>query len=516
VTISLPNFTRGPQQPVNLPADVSTGIPISFSDGGNISSATFTLSYNPALLTITGGAPAPGLPGATVNVNTTTPGTAIVQFNSPTPLPPGTTRFLDLQANVPAGAPYRSKHVLNINTISLNGGAIPAIDDDAIHLVAYFGDANGSNTYTSADAALTSRVAIGLDQGLASYRLIDPVIVIDLNESGGITSADSSRSLQLAVGTIVSSVPFPLPGGAVTPGGPDPKLSIPNTLVAEAGSVVTIPVQIDSIVDLTGTGLLTADLVLFYDPAVVTINTVNLGSLLTNAGGWIVSSRIDRLAGRVSVSLVGKTPLEGVFGGDLVELLATVAADTPAGTMAINLAESAKNPAQYTSLNDGNLTLIPAPTDAADDPGDGLLTIIAPAQEIVSPVRMVNDQLIIGGTTASERILVARIQDELIRVRINNRIVGEYPLGAGVVVDALGGDDHVILSGLPPTLVVTPAEDRSNVVVFGDDPTAVVSSLSSNLGLRDEALLQLLAAWSAQQETADSSSAVRSARFRRL
>jgi subtilisin-like proprotein convertase family protein len=515
VTLSIGNFARGPQQQVNMPANSPTGLPVAFSDGGGITSANFELRYNPALLTVQGAGVMPGLPAnAGVTMTMTTPGVAVFQFTSPTPLPPGTTNFVQLLATVPNIAGYRSKHVLDLTNISLNGGAIPAIDDDAIHLVAYFGDANGSNSYNSADASLTSRVAIGLDQGLAAYRQVDPVIIIDLNESGNITSADSSRSLQLAVGTVVSNVPFPLPSGAISLGGPDPKISVPSTLLAEAGSDVTIPVQIDSIVDLTDTGLSSADLVLFYDPAVITINTVDLGSLLANAGGWVVSSRIEPLAGRVSVSLIGKKPLGGVFVGDLVELQATVAANAPAGGTAINLAESAKNPAQYTSLNDGNLTLVPAPKDAANDPIDGLVTILPnPATPpFARPgVQVVNDRLQITGTTADDHIFVGLTARDQIRIRVDQQILGNFPVPSGLVIEGQGGSDILTMTvGLPFDVAL--AETRATVppilllaTSLANRPTSEIHASSQraiseelrgeDITPHDQALLRIIDGW---------------------
>ena len=82
--VSLPDFVRGPGQDVNVPADATTGIPISISDGENVRAADIRINYDPALLEITG-ATASG--GGTVVVNTTTPGLAILVYFSTAALP---------------------------------------------------------------------------------------------------------------------------------------------------------------------------------------------------------------------------------------------------------------------------------------------------------------------------------------------------------------------------------------------------------------------------------------------
>ena len=149
------------------------------------------------------------------------------------------------------------------------------------------------------------------------------------------------------------------------------------SLQATCAAAVQVPVNIDSIVDLTGNGLESGELVIDYDATVFDIDRVTLGSLLTSISGWSIASRIDPLAGRVFVSFFGSQPLEGFFQGELVQLHAKVKPDATPGPTAINLAGSARDVAIRTQLNEGWLTLIPAPTDAADDPIDGIVLITA-------------------------------------------------------------------------------------------------------------------------------------------
>jgi hypothetical protein len=379
VTVRLPHVVRGPQQPVNLPPSGISGIPISFSEGGGIASASIQIWYDPALLNISAATVAPGLPaGASVVLNLSTPGVAEFLFTSPTPLPAGTTRFVDLQASVPASATYRTKHVLDVGSVVLNGGSIPALAADSIHVVAYAGDTSGNGGYSSQDASKIARLAVGLDGGLALYKLLDPFLVADVTANGALSSSDASQMLQAVVGIVTVDIP-PLPSPAVSliQGGPDPKLSIPTDLVATPGGSVNIPVYVDSIVDLTGHGLESADLVVYFDAAVLDVSSVQLGSLVdSSTRPWMMAFNIDPQAGRAIISLAG-APLEGYFQGELVRLVATVKAAAAPGESALNLAAGSHDPARLTQLNEGYLTLIPAPTDGANDADvDGRLTIV--------------------------------------------------------------------------------------------------------------------------------------------
>lgn len=378
VTVSLPNFARGPQQPVDVPA-TSSGLPVSFSDGGGINTASFRLRFDPALLTITAATVAAGLPvGATVSLDTSVPGIASIHFQSPTPLPAGTTRFVELHASIPADAPYRAKQVLDLDYIILNGGEIPALDDDAVHVVAYFGDVTANGTYSAFDASIIAQLAIGAITGLTEFPLLDPTIIADITGAAGLSATDMALLMQQGVGITVPEIPpLPFPAVSLVSGGPDPKLSIPREQIASRSAPVTIPVMIDSIVDLTGNGLRSADLVIYFDPEVLDVQRVSLGDLVSkHAGNWFISSRIDPTTGRIDVAVGGLTPLEGVFTGELVQLHAVVKESALAGATAINLAASSSESFRATLLNEGYLTLIPAPTNSPNDSIDGLLTIV--------------------------------------------------------------------------------------------------------------------------------------------
>lgn len=505
VTVGIPNFSRGPQQSVNVPASGTSGIPITISDGSGITAATLEVRYNPALLTITAASVSAGLPvGATVNLDTSTAGVAIITFSSPSPLAAGATRLVDLQATVPGTAAYQSKQVVDVANVVLNGGAIPAIDDDGVQVVAYFGDVTANGTYSAQDAAIVARLAVGLDGGLAPFKLLDPSIIADINGNGSFSATDTSRMLQAAVGIATPEIPpLPQPAVSLLSGGPDPKLSIPRNLAATAGQALSIPVDIDSIVDLTGNGLSSADLVLYYDPLVLDVQRVALGSLLKSLDGWVIASRIDPLAGRIDISLASSIPLAGKFLGELVKLQATVRADARGGVSAINLAATSRS--RSTQLNEGFLTLIPAPTDTANDPIDGLVTITPATLPATATARLVDNRLLIIGTQMDDLLLIKPTADgSQVVVRAGNRLLGTFARPASIAIDGMSGHDYVYVDPAAPAAVIATTDEPTtaeDVIFTGDNArlvaspaVAVTATMNStpSLSLHDLALLHLL------------------------
>jgi hypothetical protein len=87
VVISAPDFARGAGQAVDLSAG---GLPLYLSDGGNVTSLSLTVLYDPALLQLTGAVPGADVPaGATVNLDTSTSGRAVLHFSNPAALASG-------------------------------------------------------------------------------------------------------------------------------------------------------------------------------------------------------------------------------------------------------------------------------------------------------------------------------------------------------------------------------------------------------------------------------------------
>lgn len=216
--VSIPDFMRGPGQDVNLPADETTGIPITLSDGAGVLAVDIRIAYDPTMLEITG-ASAPA--GGTVVLNTTAvPGVAILVFFSSVSLPAGPLTLINLEANVPAdnaSGIYGEQQVLELMDVVVGDGndnEFPAVADDGVHLASYFGDASGNGRINASDAAQVARFAALIDTGFAASLNTDPNLIGDITGNGRINAADASRVAQFAALIPVPEIP-PVPGGIV-------------------------------------------------------------------------------------------------------------------------------------------------------------------------------------------------------------------------------------------------------------------------------------------------------------
>jgi hypothetical protein len=206
----VPATADGPGQPLNAPGNnqVGGGYPVYLDSSGGVTSVLVTVNYNPALLTISGATGA----GFTL-LGTSTAGQANLQYSGPA-LAAGTqTPIGFLTASVPAGTtatptPYRAKDLLHLSGISVNGAAI-ASGGDALHLVAYVGDADGNGSYSSNDAVLITRAALQTDSGFTAYSLVDPVIVADTDGSGFIPADAALQVNEAGVGFPTNNLPTP-------------------------------------------------------------------------------------------------------------------------------------------------------------------------------------------------------------------------------------------------------------------------------------------------------------------
>jgi hypothetical protein len=371
VIVSIPDFMRGPGQPVDVPAN-STGLPLRLSASAGVTSVSLTLHYDPALLNITAASVAPGLPaGAAVTLDTSTPGLAALVFTSPA-LASGVTEFVRLTANVPASAAssYALKNLLDLTDVLVNDGAVAAGDDDGLHVVGYFGDTSGNGTYSALDAQRALRVALGLDTGFTAYQLADPVIIADITGNGTINSTDATRILQEALGIHQAQIPLlPSPPLTITAAGPDPLLRIPRHFRGRPGSLVTVPVRLDF-----SEGLSSADLALSYDTDRLELVSVRRGRLTRDFD--LFATNIDADAGTIAVGL-GRSagPIGDRGAGSILRLTFRIKADAPAGRAVVNLRESLGT--MRTQVNEGAFDLNPDPSDTAGDVLDGVIRVLA-------------------------------------------------------------------------------------------------------------------------------------------
>ncbi len=373
--LSLPDFARGAGQDVNIPHP-TTGIPLRLNDGDGLTSLTATLDYDPALLTING--ITTDLPGASATVDTSTPGLARITVTTPTALAAGPIELARLLATVPTSAPYGAKQVLDLGDVVVNGGTIAAVADDAVQVAAFAGDVDGSTTINSVDSLFILQYVTNVRDGFTAYPTADPAILGDVDGGGSINSVDSLFILQYVtnVDPGLSRVP-PRPSGlAPLSGGPDPKLSLPRDLSAAPGDTLSVPLTLEQ-TDPTTIALTSFDLVIAFDPSVFTVSGARLGGL--SAGFTLLPVVIDATAGVVRIHGLRSTPLSLAPGtvGTLAELELVVRPDAMPGMTSLNLLAATPTPRGpvFTGLNGGGLTLVPAPTNAADDPVDGVVTI---------------------------------------------------------------------------------------------------------------------------------------------
>ncbi len=235
VTVSIPDVVRGPGQAVNLPADSTSGIPLTISEGTNVRAIDVRIAFDPTLISIEAATPGPDAPaGASVVLNNSTPGLAIVVYFASAPLPAGSGVFVNLQASVPeanASENYRRHQVLDLHDVVVSDGndnESPTIADDGLHVATFFGDVSANGRINAADAAQVARIAALLDSGFANTPSTDPGLLGDISGNSRLNAADASLVAQFAALITVPQIP-PLPGGVVISGVP----GLPATVQAD-------------------------------------------------------------------------------------------------------------------------------------------------------------------------------------------------------------------------------------------------------------------------------------------
>lgn len=182
--LSVDDFSR------QLGTNSNSNVQVSLDDGSGVTQVEFTLTYNPDILDITDAIANPdGWQVTSKNLNT--PGQATISLTGTTPLPSGGVDLVSLQTAIPTAATYGTYNLLEFEAIALNQGAISVIGNDGIHLNLLEGDADGDGISTNSDAALISRVAVGIDDSFAGFDLLDPLVIADVNGDGVVSAFDS-------------------------------------------------------------------------------------------------------------------------------------------------------------------------------------------------------------------------------------------------------------------------------------------------------------------------------------
>jgi VCBS repeat-containing protein len=213
IRLGLPDFMRGPGQPIDVPIVAGGGLPVTLTSAGDVRSLQFEIRYDPALLQITDASGGSGLPaGATLDVDLSQPGLARISIASPGLLPAGALELVKLAAMVPFDATYQARHRVDIAAVTINDTLVECADDDALHIVGYIGDVNANMTYEIEDVQMIQRTAIRMNTGFPAWDDISPLIIADIDGNGRITSTDASRVYQELAGydsALIPDIPSP-------------------------------------------------------------------------------------------------------------------------------------------------------------------------------------------------------------------------------------------------------------------------------------------------------------------
>ncbi len=355
--LSIPDFARGPDSntPIAVPA-LGAGIPITLSNAANVTDVTFSLTYNPSLLNLTGTRFGAGSDAsdtaATLTLVANSGGVATFHYVDANPRSATPTSPLvlgDLSAVVPSttGAAalglYQVKELLQLGNITINqGGVTGAVSSNGIHVNAYLGDVNGDKVINGLDKLTADNVAQGRATGFSAFTLFDPSIVGDVAgdfsvDAGDVSTIDSYvaqlRPLQIpqTPTQLATSDPnYVNPSTISSPNAADPTLS----LVSGEGSLVSggnnspltthlsLFVMIDHPDPEGSTGLTSATLALTYDPTMLSVSPVDitLGSIPGQGTGWQLLSVVDQTNGQIGIQIYSQSPITVNQAGSLVNI----------------------------------------------------------------------------------------------------------------------------------------------------------------------------------------------------
>jgi hypothetical protein len=345
-------------------------------DGSGITQASFDVVYDPSKLTISGAALGEAAPADwSISVETSVPGRAHVEMSGSTPLGEGRVALARLTAAVPVTAAYRGAAAIVPANVTLNGGSIAAAGAEGTQVVAYVGDASGDGTYSALDAALISRVVVGLDSGYDGLTAYDPLIVGDVTGDGTLSSLDASVVAGEAAGLPEPTIPEGGMGMVPQPPTPPGAQVIAvhvgaSGLVARPGGTVDVPVTIDA-----ATGLMSVDLTLTFDLSLVSVRDadVSLGGLTQ---GWTVVSNTAS-PGAARLVLFNTVPMDA-SAGSLVDLVLHVAADAPVeGSAALNLDARLNEGRAVADVTQGTVALDGVAPQVSEETFDALGTSAA-------------------------------------------------------------------------------------------------------------------------------------------
>jgi YDG domain len=346
--LGIPDFARGPDSnsPIKVPNNGANGIPLTLYNAANVTDVTFALTYNPALLNITGvlsgNASDATDAAATLALVSNTGGVATFHYTDTNPQSATSSTPLvlgDLVAVVPSGAGaaalslYQTKEFLQLGSIVINQGTITgAVAANGVHVNSYFGDVTGDKVIDGLDKLSADNVAQGRATGFSAYVQLDPVIIGDVAGDLSVDAGDVSTFDLFGAQFHPAQIPMPPtqllttdpnyvnPGSIHSPNAADPTLSLTRGLTALGSQVVSV--NIDHPDPEGSTGLTSVTLALTYDSKILSVSAadITLGSLTGQGSGWQLSAVVDQATGQIGIQLYSPTPITVNEAGSLVNI----------------------------------------------------------------------------------------------------------------------------------------------------------------------------------------------------
>jgi hypothetical protein len=371
-TLTIPDVVRGPGQDLRVnPTD--NGIPVKIDNGQDIYSFEMSINYDPNLINLSELVVASGLSSnLDITYNVTVPGRIDIVGISPAGLPTGAQTLFFIRGNVPNGALYRTKcsvNVTNLKLFKLDGSNLSVTVDSGLMLNSYAGDVTGDGRYNSLDALRIQRYLVNLDRWFTQYPLVDPVVIADVNGDARVNSLDSLYLQRYLVNVPVSFITAPPVSSVTQTTGLDPIIRLPETLNLKRGQTIRVPIEIYNS-DRREIEISSFETAIAIDPSVfkfISVRTVGQSKVRTNATKGVIA-----FAGVMPGTKL--QPGESTF---FAWLTLNVRHNTNHVDSAINLLDeiSIGRDRYQTSLNSGDLILIPAPTASANDDVDSRVII---------------------------------------------------------------------------------------------------------------------------------------------
>ncbi len=195
-----------------------------------------------------------------------------------------------------------------------------------------------------------------------------------LFEPPDLDANDAALILQEAFGSNPPEIPD-IPTGGPSQTGQDPRLSLPKGLEVTPGQTVGVPLSLEN-TDPNAITLRSFDIAIEVDPNLLSVSSVEAAGL---AAGALLSYQFDATRGLLLISGTLAQPLVMQPGdiGHLFRIDFVVSHRAIVGERAsLNILEEATlsdGTTFRTRLNEGELVLVPAPTNDDDDDVDGWL-----------------------------------------------------------------------------------------------------------------------------------------------